>query len=52
VRQVEVDLVLAVDAVAVEADLEDFARGDVARDEVAVGRVLLFEEVPAVALGD
>ena len=52
VRQIEVDLVVAVDAEAVEADLENLARRDVARDEVAVGRVLLFEEVPALGLGD
>src|ERR1044072_9331543 len=52
VRQVEVDLILAVDAVAVETDLEDFARRNVAGDEVAVGWILLFEEVPALRLGD
>ncbi len=39
------------DAVLVD-DLEDGAGGDVAGDEVAVLGVPLFEEVPAVGLGD
>ncbi len=48
---VEVDLVLAVDAEAeVHADVEDLAGGDVARHQVAVLRVLLFEEVPGLAV--
>ena len=47
-REIEIDLVLTADAIAFEADLEDLARGDVARNEVAVGRIFLFEEVPAL----
>src|ERR1051325_845351 len=46
-RQIEIDLVLSADAKAVEAHLKDLARGDVARHEVAVSRIPLFEEVPA-----
>jgi hypothetical protein len=53
VGEVEVDHGLAVDA---EAELVDHlvngARGDVAGDEVAVLGIPLFEEVPAVGLGN
>ncbi len=53
VRQVEVDDVLAADAHAlVHADVEDLARRNVARHEVAVLGILLFKEVPALGLGD
>src|SRR5690349_18656903 len=52
VRQVEIDLVLAADTHAVDTDLKYLARGDVARDEVAVSGIFLFEEVPALALGN
>jgi hypothetical protein len=53
VRDVEVDHRLAVDAHVVGVDdLEDLARGDVARHQVAVLGIALFEEVPAVGLGD
>ncbi len=54
VRQVEVDaLPVRLDAQAlVDADVEDLARGDVARHEVAVLRVALFEEVVALGLGN
>jgi hypothetical protein len=53
VRDVEVDLVLALyPAPLVDAHIEDFACGDVARHEVAVGGILLLKEVPAVAFGD
>ena len=48
VRQIKVDLILRAHALAFNADLENFARGDVARDEIAVGRKLLFEEIPAL----
>ena len=51
VRQVEIDHRLAVDAeVVLEDDLEDLARRNVARHKVAVLRIPLFEEVPALAL--
>ena len=53
VGEVEIDHRLAVDAQAVLVDdLEDGAGGDVARDEVAVLGIPLFEEVPAVGLGN
>jgi hypothetical protein len=53
VGDVEVDLVLALyPAPLVDAHIEDFACGDVARHEVAVGGILLLKEVPAVAFGD
>ncbi len=42
---------MPVDAqVLVHAHVEDLARGDVARHQVAVGRVLLFQEVPGLAV--
>ena len=51
--RVEVDHGLAVDAHAVLVDdFEDGSGGDVAGDEVAVLGVPLFEEVPAVGLGN
>src|SRR5207245_3102626 len=52
VRQVQIYLPLPIHAVAVQADLEDLARLDVAGDEVAVGGILLFEEIPALPLRD
>ena len=53
VRQVEIDHRLAVDAeVVLEDDFEDFAGGHIARDEVAIFRIPLFEEVPALFLGN
>ena len=52
VGQVEIDLVLAADAFALDANLEDFARRDVARDEVAVRRILLFEKIKTLLLGN
>ena len=54
VREVEVDAgPFALDAETfVDADVEDLAGGDVARHEVAVLRVALFEEVVALGFGD
>ena len=53
VGEVEVDHRLAVDAEAVLVDhLVNGARGHVARDEVAVLRIPLFEEVEALGLGN
>ena len=50
-REVEVDAVLAVDAQThVHADLEDSARGDVTRHEVAVCRIHVLKEVPGLAV--
>ncbi len=51
VRNVQVHHVLPIDAqVLVHAHVEDLARGDVARHQVAVGRVFLFQEVPGLAV--
>ncbi len=53
VGEVEIDHRLAVEAEAVFVDdLVNGARGHVARNEVAVLRVPLFEEVPALGLGN
>ena len=53
VRQVEIDHRLAVDAeVVLVHDLVDGAGGDVARHQVAVLGIPLFQEVPALALGN
>ncbi len=53
VRQVEIDHGLAVDAQLVLVDdFEDGARGHVARDQIAVLRVPLFQEVPALFFWD
>ena len=45
--EIEINLVLAVDTKAVETNLKDFARSDVAWHKVAVRRIFFFEEVPA-----
>ena len=45
VSQVEINLVLAADAVAIETDLKDFARRNVARHKIAVRRIFLFKKV-------
>src|SRR5258705_10360329 len=45
-RQIEVDLVFSADALAFDTDLENFAGGDVARNEISVGRKLLLEKIP------
>src|SRR4030095_9296805 len=53
VGKVEVDHRLAVDAeIVLVDDLEDGASGDIARDQVAVLGIPLFEEVPALAFGN
>src|SRR5690606_2573667 len=46
--EIEIDLILTADAVAVDANLEDLTRGDVARDQVAVCRIFLLEEIPTL----
>ena len=50
--QIEEDLILAIHAHAVETDLEDFTCGNVARHQVAVGGILLFEKIPAFLFGN
>lgn len=52
VAEVEVDHISPADAEAFLADLEDFAGGDVAGDEVTVLGVAFFEEVVAFVFGD
>ena len=52
VRQVQVDLPFSADSVPHQADLEDLARRDVPGHEVPVRRVLLLQEVPALAFRD
>ena len=47
VRQVKIDLVLTSHPLTFNADLEYFARGDVAGNEIAVGGKLFLEEVPS-----
>ena len=42
VRQIQKDLVVSADALALDADLENLAGGDVARDPISVRRTLLF----------
>ena len=46
-RQIEINLIFAADAVAFETNLEDLARRNVARNEIAVSRIFFFEEIPA-----
>ncbi|KKN36540.1 hypothetical protein LCGC14_0772460, partial [marine sediment metagenome] len=54
VRQIEIDAqAVLLDAQALGgADVEDFARGDVARHQVAVFRIALFEKVVSLGFGD
>ena len=52
VRQIKIDLILAAYPLAFQTDLENFSRGNVARDQIAVGRVLVFEKIPAFFFGD
>ena len=52
VRQVEINLVLAISAEAIETHLKDFARGNIARDQIAVSRIFLLEKIPALFLGN
>ena len=51
-RQIEINLIFAADAVAFETDLEYLAGRDVARDEIAVGRIFFFEKIPALGIGN
>ena len=49
-RQIKVDLVLAADTVALETDLKDLTRGNIARNQIAVCRILFFEKVPTLTI--
>src|SRR6266404_4321588 len=51
-RQVEIYLVFTAYTVAVNAHLKDLSRGNVARNKVAISRILFFEEVPPLVLGN
>ena len=51
-REIEINLILTGDAVAFETNLKYLARCDVARNEVAVGRILFLEKIPTLALGN
>src|SRR5919205_320069 len=50
VRQVEINLVLSTDTHTIETHLKDRARCDVTRHEIAVSRILLFEEIQSLLL--
>src|SRR5206468_7888542 len=52
VSKIQIDLVLAVYSVTVETNLKDLTRGDVARYEVAVSRILLFQKIPSLRFGN
>src|SRR5687767_865110 len=52
VRQIQVHLVLAGDAMTFETNLKYLTCRDVAGHEVAVSRVFFFEEVPTLRLGN
>jgi len=52
VSEIQINLVLGVDAFAFETDLEDLARGNVARNQVAVSRILLFKKIETFLLGN
>src|SRR5262249_5874064 len=52
IAKVEIDHVSAADAHSFLADLEDFTRGDITRDDVAVLGIFFFEEVVTLVFGD
>src|SRR5437870_13918711 len=52
VCQIEVDLALAVDAHAGQTNLKDFSCRDIAWDQIAIGGIFLFEEIPPLVLGN
>src|SRR5437016_14679978 len=51
-RQIEIDLIFAVDPKTIETHLEDFARGDVAGYQIAVSRILLFKKIQTLFFRD
>src|ERR1044071_4320128 len=52
VRQIEIDLVLTADTHAINAHLKNRARGNIARNEITVRRILLLEEIQALVFGN
>src|SRR5437870_7579710 len=44
VSQIEINLVLAIGAKAIETHLKDLARGNIAGDQIAVSRIFLLEK--------
>ncbi len=48
-RQVKINLILAIDSHSGQTDLKDFAGGDVPCHQVAIGRIFLLEEIPTLA---
>ena len=52
VCQIEIDLVVAVDTHAGETNLKDFSCRDIAGDQIAIGGIFLFEEIPPLVLGN
>ena len=51
-RQIEINLIFAADAFALETDLKYLAGRDVARNEISVCRIFFLEEIPALGIGD
>ena len=51
-REIEINLILAADAVALETYLKDLACSDVAWYQIAVGWVFFFEEIPTLGIGN
>src|SRR5439155_10404313 len=52
VREIEINLVLAVDPKAIDTNLKDLARGNITWHQIAVSRILLFEKIPTLFFGD
>src|SRR3954470_17774617 len=48
VRQIKVNLVLTADTFALQANLKYLSSGDVSWNEIAICRILLFQEIPAL----
>ena len=48
VREIEIDLVLAIHSEAIETDLKNLAGGDVPRHQIPVRRIFFFEEIKAL----
>ena len=47
-RQIQINLIFAADAEAFETNLENLARGNIARDEIAVSRIFFFKKIPTL----
>src|SRR2546423_11788642 len=50
VRQIEINLILTAHPLALDADLEYLSGGNITRNEITVGRILLFEKIPTLVL--